>query len=273
MQYFAQDEAAKLDPTQTVYSDAGRRLADPDGPAHPDDPRRLPVLGRRHREAGAGAVRRRAHAAGRRAHAAPPGQHAAARRADQPSRSRLEGRAARRARGLRRHPDLRLARSLLRRQAGDQDHRDRPRRRVGVSGQLRRVPVEQEAARGRGRGSDRRRPRSGLRTATTPRSRSANGRQRGQAPAKPQTRDLGHRPDRTRRRSPAVLRRQEEGGRGSAGASRKEAEARQRRIAGARGADRQGRGGIKELEAADVGPRVSTKTTRTPSPSSTATRP
>ena len=50
--------------------DAGRRLADPDGAAHPDDPRRVPVFGRRHREAGARAVGRRAHAARGRAHAA-----------------------------------------------------------------------------------------------------------------------------------------------------------------------------------------------------------
>ena len=75
------------------------------------------------------AVRRRAHAAGRGAHAAAAGQHAAARRADQPPRPGLEGRAARSARGLRRHADLRVARSLLRRQARHQDHRGRPRRR------------------------------------------------------------------------------------------------------------------------------------------------
>ena len=50
-----------------------------------------------------GALGRRAHAPGRGAHAAAPGQHAAARRAHQPPRPRLEGRPARRARGLRRH--------------------------------------------------------------------------------------------------------------------------------------------------------------------------
>ena len=44
--------------------------------------------------------------------------------------------------------DLRLARPLLRRQAGHEDHRDRPRRRRRLPGELRRVPVEQEAARG-----------------------------------------------------------------------------------------------------------------------------
>ena len=37
--------------------DARRRLADPDGAAHPHDPRRLPVLGGRHREAGAACCR------------------------------------------------------------------------------------------------------------------------------------------------------------------------------------------------------------------------
>ena len=130
MQYFAQDEATRLDPTQTVYQTlAGDSPIDMvptirnilGGFLFSGDDIDKPV--RR-------AVGRRAHAAGRRAHAAAAGEHAAARRADQPSRPRLEGRPARRARGLRRHADLRLARPLLRRQARDQDHRDRPRRRV-----------------------------------------------------------------------------------------------------------------------------------------------
>ena len=49
---------------------------------------------------------------------------------------------------LRRHADLRLARSLLRRAARHQDHRDRRRRRAGLSGHLRGVPVEPGAAGG-----------------------------------------------------------------------------------------------------------------------------
>ena len=130
MQYFAQDEATRLDPTLQRLPDARRRRADPHGPEHPQHPRRLPLLGRRRRQAGARAVGRRAHAAGGRAHAAAAVEHAAARRADQPSRSRLEGRPARGARGLRRHADLRLARPLLRRQARDQGDRDR--RRAGA---------------------------------------------------------------------------------------------------------------------------------------------
>ena len=70
------------------------------------------------------------------------GQHAAPRRADQPPRPRLEGRPARSARGLRRHADLRLARSLFRGPAGDQDHRGRSRRHRGLPGHLRAVPLE-----------------------------------------------------------------------------------------------------------------------------------
>ena len=216
MQYFAQDEAAKLDPTQTVYQIARRRLADPDGPAHPDHPRRLPLFGGRHREAGARAVGRRAHAAGRRAHAAPAGEHAAARRADQPSRSRLEGRPARRARGLRRHADLRVARPLLRRQARDQGHRDRPRRRVGLPGQLRRVPVEQEAARGAACAHPP--PGSGLRLPTVPGSGLDPLLREGHVPPEHATKpDLT--PKRASKRRPdpeaaeAVLRRQEAAGR------------------------------------------------------------
>ena len=121
--------------------------------------------------------------------------------------------------------DLRLARSLLRRQAGDQDHRDRPRRRVGVSGDLRRVPVEQEESRSDGRGASRgaRRPGSGLRMRQQPRSGLELCVREGTAP-----RRKTHRPDLTpapaqRRPDPeageAVLRRQEEAGRrGSQGA-------------------------------------------------------
>ena len=129
MEYFAQDEATRLDPTLTVYEtlQAG-------SPMHMVPMIRnilggLPLLGRRRVQAGRRAVGRRAHASGGRAHAAPPVEHAAARRADEPPRSRLEGRAARRARGLRRHAHLRVARPLLRREAGDEDHRDRPRAR------------------------------------------------------------------------------------------------------------------------------------------------
>ena len=125
--------------------DAGRRFAHPDGAAHPHHPRRVPLLRGRHREAGQSAVGRRAHAPGRRAHAAAARQHAAARRADEPPRSRLEGRAARGAGGFRRHADLRVARPLFRRQAGDEGHRDRPRRGGRLPGQLRGVPLEQEA--------------------------------------------------------------------------------------------------------------------------------
>ena len=90
-------------PDKTVYETMEVGLAGRHGADDPQHPRRLPVLRRRHLQAGRRAVRRRAHAAGRRAHAAAAGQHAAARRADEPPRPRLEGRAARGARGLRRH--------------------------------------------------------------------------------------------------------------------------------------------------------------------------
>ena len=99
MQYFAQDEATRLDPAPTVLRNAGR----PDSPLHMV-PMIRNILGgflfsgddvykqvRR-------AVGRRAHAAGGRPHAAAAVEHPAARRADQPPRSRLEGSAARRAR-------------------------------------------------------------------------------------------------------------------------------------------------------------------------------
>ncbi len=115
-------------------------------PDHPQHPRRLPVLGRRHLQEGRRAVRRRADATRRRAHAAATLQYAAARRADQPSRSRLEGRAARCARGLRGHVDLRVARPVLRGQARDEDHRGRPRHDRDVSRDLRTVPVEPAGA-------------------------------------------------------------------------------------------------------------------------------
>ena len=48
MQYFAQDEANRLDPTQTVYEDDGSGLAGRHGADDPQHPRRLPVLRRRH---------------------------------------------------------------------------------------------------------------------------------------------------------------------------------------------------------------------------------
>ena len=126
MQYFAQDEATRLDPDADRLPDARRRRPHAHGAAHPQHPGRVPLLRRRRRQAGARAVGRRTDPAGGRANAAAPVEHAAARRADQPSRPRFEGRPARRARRLRRHADLRVARSLLRGQARHQDHRHRP---------------------------------------------------------------------------------------------------------------------------------------------------
>ena len=146
MQYFAQDEANRLEPTRTVYE-----TLESDSPvgmvpmirnilggflfSGDDIYKKAGVLsgGERTRLAVARMLLR-------------SGEHAAARRADEPPRPRFEGRAARRARRLRRHADLRLARPVLRRSARDQDHRRRPRRHRGLSGHLRRVPVEQARA-------------------------------------------------------------------------------------------------------------------------------
>ena len=148
MQSFAQDEAKRMDPAPTVYETIASG-----SPTH-----MVPTIrnilggflfsGRRRLQAGARAVRRRAHAAGGRAHAVATLEHALARRANQPSRSRLEGGAARRAHRLRRHAPLRLARPILRGASGDEDHRSGQRHSRGLSGQVRGVPVAQRASAG-----------------------------------------------------------------------------------------------------------------------------
>ena len=145
-QYFAQDEATRLDPDADGVPDPRRRRPHAHGAEHPEHPRRLPLFGRRRGQAGARVVGRRTHAAGRRAHAAAALEHAAARRAHQPPRSGLQGRPARGARGLRRDVDLRVARPLLRGQARHEGHQHRRRRGAPVSRQLRRVSLEPEAA-------------------------------------------------------------------------------------------------------------------------------
>ena len=137
MQYFAQDEATRMDPAPTVYETLASG-----SPLHMV-PTIRNILGgflfsgddvyKRVRRA----VGRRADPAGRRADAAAAVEHAAARRTDQPPGSRLQGSAARRAGRLRRHADLRVARSLLRRTARHEDRRDRPRRRDRLSRHLR----------------------------------------------------------------------------------------------------------------------------------------
>ena len=128
MQYFAQDEATRMDPEPTVYETLASGSPLQHGAGDPQHPRRLPVFWRRRQQARARAVGRGAHAAGGCADAAATVEPAAARRTHQPSRSRLEGSAARRARRLQRHADLRLARPLFRRAARDKDRRDRSRR-------------------------------------------------------------------------------------------------------------------------------------------------
>ena len=109
-----------------------------------------------------------------------PVEHAAARRADEPSRPRLEGHPARSARRLRRHADLRLARSVLRREARDQDRRDRPRRRASCS----RAPTRnscgaRSTSEGAQRSRKRRRPEGEAPTGRRAKARGAEAREPG----------------------------------------------------------------------------------------------
>src|SRR5215210_6760897 len=106
MQYFAQDEATRLDPTLTVYQTLAGNAPMNMVPAirnilggflfsgdDIDKPVRVLSGG--------------AHQACRGTHAAAAVQYAAARRTDEPSRPRLQRCSARSARGFRRHVDLR----------------------------------------------------------------------------------------------------------------------------------------------------------------------
>ena len=93
----------------------GRGAAAPGFPARVDrraaeSGRRVSVFRRGRRQEDPRAVRRREDASRARAHAARSAQLPGARRADQPSRSRDEGDAARGAQGLRRHDAVRVAR-------------------------------------------------------------------------------------------------------------------------------------------------------------------
>ena len=130
MQYFAQDEATRMDPEPTVYETLASGSPLQMVPAIRNILGGFLFSGDDVYKPRARAVGRRAHAAGGRAHAAASVERPAPRRADEPSRSRFEGSAARRAGRLRRHARLRLARPLLRRAARDEDHRDRRRRRA-----------------------------------------------------------------------------------------------------------------------------------------------
>ena len=145
-EYFAQDEATRLTPTLTVYETLSSG-----SPMHmvpairnilggflfsgDDVYKKAGVLsgGERTRLAVARMLLR-------------PVEPAAAGRTDQPPRSRLEGRPARRARRLRRHAHLRESRPLLRRTARDADHRRRARQGRVVPGDLPGVPVAERAS-------------------------------------------------------------------------------------------------------------------------------
>ena len=116
MEYFAQDEATRLNPALTVYETLEA------GSAHSMVPAIRNILGGFlfsgddvYKKASC-AVRGRTHEAGRGAHAATSVQHAAAGRTDEPPRPGLERRVPGGARGLRRHARHRVARSLLRRE-------------------------------------------------------------------------------------------------------------------------------------------------------------
>ena len=148
MQYFAQDEATRLDPTLTVYETLSSGSPDAMIPAIRNILGGFLFSGDDVYKKVARAVGRRAHAPGGRADAAAAVEHAAARRADQSPRSRLEGSAARRAGRLRRHAHLRVARSLLRRAARHADRRGRRRQGDALSGHVQRISVvEGEAVR------------------------------------------------------------------------------------------------------------------------------
>jgi ATPase subunit of ABC transporter with duplicated ATPase domains len=123
MQYFAQDEATRMDGEPTVYE----TLAS--GSPHDMVPAIRNILGG-FLFSGDDIV-----------------EHAAARRADEPSRPRFEGSAPRRARRLRRDADVRVARSLFRRAARDEDHRSRQRHGDRVPGNVQRIFVAQGAPR------------------------------------------------------------------------------------------------------------------------------
>ncbi len=141
-QYFAQDEATRLDPTLTVYETLSSGSPDTMIPAIRNILGGFLFSGDDVYKTRGRAVRRRTHPPGRGAHAAASVEHAAAGRADQSPRHRLQGGAAQRAGRLRRHLDLRLPRSLLRRTARHEDRRGRRRARGSLSREIRGISVE-----------------------------------------------------------------------------------------------------------------------------------
>ena len=70
LDYFAQDQAAVLNPARTVYEEMSAGQLAHDGADDPHHPRRLPVLGRRRLQEGGRALGRRAQPAGAREDAA-----------------------------------------------------------------------------------------------------------------------------------------------------------------------------------------------------------
>ena len=176
MEYFAQDEATRLDPALTVYE----TLAS----GSPNDmvPAIRNILGG-FLFSGDDVYKKAGVLSGASARGSPSRgcccahQYTAAGRADEPSGSRLEGCPARRARRLRWHADHRLARSLLRGEAGNEDHRDRPWRGHRLSGDIHRISLAQGTPRSRDAGSGIRDPeaRSGI-------SASQGAKQEGRIP-------------------------------------------------------------------------------------------
>ena len=151
--YFAQDQAAVLNATCTVYEEMSTTSPNTMVPMIRTILGGFLFSGDDVEQEGRGAL-------GRRAKPPRPGQDAAAAeqpappgRAHEPPRPRFQGGPARRPRRLRGHPHLRVPRPLLRGPARHQGHRGGRGRGPALSRRLRGLPLLEEAAGGRARGA------------------------------------------------------------------------------------------------------------------------
>ena len=151
--YFAQDQAAVLNPTRTVYEEMSAASPTTMVPLIRNILGGFLFSGDDVYKRVGGALGRRAEPPGPRQDAPEPEQPPAPRRAHEPPRPRLQGSPARGARRLRRHADLRLPRPLLRGQAGHQGHRGRRRPGAPLPRRLRGLRLLEEAAGGGPRGA------------------------------------------------------------------------------------------------------------------------
>ena len=147
--YFAQDQAAVLNGSRTVYEEMSSSSPTTMVPMIRTILGGFLFSGDDVNKKVGGAVRGRAEPAGPRQDAPEPEQPAAARRAHEPPGPRLQGGPARRPRGLRGNAHLRLPRPLLRGQAGEQGHRGGRGRGPDLPGGIRGLPLLEEAAGGR----------------------------------------------------------------------------------------------------------------------------